>query len=75
MHASVSEIEHKAAADDTASADRELGQRIRSLRQSKRLSLRIVSSGAGVSEGFLSQVERGKAIEQFRSPMLDPQIA
>ncbi|TJY66168.1 cupin domain-containing protein [Arthrobacter sp. CAU 1506] len=41
--------------------DVELGRRIRAIRTAKRLSLRVVSAGAGISEGFLSQVERGKA--------------
>jgi transcriptional regulator with XRE-family HTH domain len=41
--------------------DRELGRRIRSLREEKGLSLRAVAEGAGVSESFLSQVERSVA--------------
>ncbi|MBI4261472.1 MAG: cupin domain-containing protein [Actinobacteria bacterium] len=39
----------------------ELGRRIRTLREEKGLSLRAVSDAAGVSESFLSQVERGVA--------------
>jgi transcriptional regulator with XRE-family HTH domain len=39
----------------------ELGSRIRSLREDKGLSLRVVAESAGVSESFLSQVERGVA--------------
>lgn len=39
----------------------ELGRRIRSLRLSKGISLRAVAEAAGVSESFLSQVERGVA--------------
>ncbi len=35
-----------------------LGQRIRALRQSRRLTLRAVADRAGVTESFLSQVER-----------------
>jgi transcriptional regulator with XRE-family HTH domain len=42
-------------------ADQELGQRIRDLRQAKGLILRAVADEAGVSESFLSQVERGIA--------------
>ena len=36
----------------------QLGPRIRSLRQARRLTLRDVSQRAGVTESFLSQVER-----------------
>ncbi|MGQ0668280.1 MAG: helix-turn-helix domain-containing protein [Actinomycetota bacterium] len=39
----------------------ELGRRIRSTREGKGLSLRTVAEVAGVSESFLSQVERGVA--------------
>jgi transcriptional regulator with XRE-family HTH domain len=39
----------------------ELGRRIRTLRERRGLSLRAVSESAGVSESFLSQVERGVA--------------
>ncbi len=35
-----------------------LGPRIRALRQSRRLTLRVVAERAGVTESFLSQVER-----------------
>jgi transcriptional regulator with XRE-family HTH domain len=43
------------------SEERELGGRIRSLRENSGRSLREVSVAAGVSESFLSQVERGVA--------------
>ena len=36
----------------------QLGARIRALRQARRLTLRDVSERAGVTESFLSQVER-----------------
>ncbi len=39
----------------------ELGRRIRALREAKTLPLREVAGAAGVSESFLSQVERGVA--------------
>jgi transcriptional regulator with XRE-family HTH domain len=42
-------------------ADHELGQRIRDLRRSKGMILRDAADRAGVSESFLSQVERGLA--------------
>jgi transcriptional regulator with XRE-family HTH domain len=38
-----------------------LGARLRSLRHRKRATLRAVSELAGISESFLSQVERGRA--------------
>lgn len=41
--------------------ERQLGARIRSLRERKRLPLRSLAEAAGVSESFLSQVERGVA--------------
>lgn len=41
--------------------DLELGQRIRELRKAKGVLLRDAASDAGVSESFLSQVERGLA--------------
>jgi transcriptional regulator with XRE-family HTH domain len=42
-------------------AELELGRRIRSIREDKGLPLRVVADSAGVSESFLSQVERGVA--------------
>lgn len=39
----------------------ELGRRIRAIRESKSLPLRAVAESAGVSESFVSQVERGVA--------------
>jgi len=39
----------------------ELGRRIRTIRERRGLSLRAVADAAGVSESFLSQVERGVA--------------
>jgi transcriptional regulator with XRE-family HTH domain len=42
-------------------AEVELGRRIRQLREDRGLSLRTVAEAAGVSESFLSQVERGVA--------------
>jgi len=37
-----------------------MGLRLRRLRHSRRLTLREVAAGAGVSESFLSQLERGR---------------
>jgi transcriptional regulator with XRE-family HTH domain len=39
-------------------AELQLGSRIRTLRQARRLTLRALASRAGVTESFLSQVER-----------------
>jgi transcriptional regulator with XRE-family HTH domain len=39
-------------------AELQLGSRIRALRQGRRLTLRALSARAGVTESFLSQVER-----------------
>jgi transcriptional regulator with XRE-family HTH domain len=47
-----------AAAPDPA---HELGQRIREVRRKKKMTLRDAAVAAGVSESFLSQVERGLA--------------
>src|SRR3989442_1979174 len=44
-----------------AGHDEELGSRIRAVREGRARSLRSVSTEAGVSESFLSQVERGVA--------------
>jgi transcriptional regulator with XRE-family HTH domain len=47
--------------DADSDASRELGQRIREVRRSKKMTLRDAAVAAGVSESFLSQVERGLA--------------
>jgi transcriptional regulator with XRE-family HTH domain len=47
--------------DEDVSAALELGQRIREVRQKKGMTLREAAVAAGVSESFLSQVERGLA--------------
>lgn len=47
--------------EDDAAAALELGQRIREVRQRKGMTLRDAAVNAGVSESFLSQVERGLA--------------
>src|ERR1700728_3021538 len=47
--------------DEDASAALELGQRIRDVRRKKGMTLRQAAGAAGVSESFLSQVERGLA--------------
>src|SRR3569623_919872 len=37
-----------------------LGERLRAIRQLRRKTLKDVASGAGISESFLSQLERGR---------------
>jgi transcriptional regulator with XRE-family HTH domain len=55
------ESSRSAEHDEDASAALELGQRIRDVRQKKGMTLREAALAAGVSESFLSQVERGLA--------------
>lgn len=46
---------------DTSDDGVPVGERLRSLRRARRLTLRTVAESAGISEGYLSQVERGTA--------------
>src|SRR4051812_7975264 len=46
--------------------DRAVGQRLRALRQERRLSLEKVASSTGLSIGFISQVERGMSSPSLR---------
>jgi transcriptional regulator with XRE-family HTH domain len=48
-------------AEHQPSEELELGLRIRALRERRGLSLRVVAERAGVSESFVSQIERGVA--------------
>jgi transcriptional regulator with XRE-family HTH domain len=50
-----------------AEPDFDLGSRIRALRRARRLTLRAVADSAGVTESFLSQVERGAASPSIAS--------
>jgi transcriptional regulator with XRE-family HTH domain len=45
----------------TESLESQLGARLRSIRQRRRGTLRAVADRAGISESFLSQIERGRA--------------
>src|ERR671923_2627438 len=45
----------------------DVGERLRDIRRSRRATLRTVADRAGVSESFLSQVERGKASASIAS--------
>jgi transcriptional regulator with XRE-family HTH domain len=51
----------RAQVEADSDASRELGHRIREVRRKKKMTLRDAAAGAGVSESFLSQVERGLA--------------
>lgn len=46
--------------------DRAVGQRLRALRQERRLSLEKVAASTGLSIGFISQVERGLSSPSLR---------
>jgi transcriptional regulator with XRE-family HTH domain len=48
-------------------ADVDVGERLRSIRTLRRATLRAVADRAGVSESFLSQVERGKSSASIAS--------
>jgi transcriptional regulator with XRE-family HTH domain len=50
-----------ALAEEQTSAEAELGEKLRAIRQLRRLTLREVAQGAGVSESFVSQLERGRS--------------
>lgn len=43
------------------STEIDVGERLRALRQFRRCTLRVIAERSGLSESFLSQVERGKA--------------
>jgi transcriptional regulator with XRE-family HTH domain len=50
-----------------AATELQLGPRIRSLRQARKVTLRQLAERAGVTESFLSQVERGVASPSIAS--------
>lgn len=50
-----------AIGNEPDSSDADVGQRLRTIRQLKRHTLKTVAERAGVSQSFLSQVERGRA--------------
>lgn len=49
------------ATDSVQTPERRLGERIRTVRQARRLSLRALASATRTSPGFLSELERGQA--------------
>ena len=56
-----------AASSPDPDADLELGPRLRTLRTARALTLRELAARAGVTESFLSQVERGVATPSIAS--------
>jgi len=54
------------AATGPEPVDRAVGQRLRSLRRARGLSLEAVASSTGLSIGFISQVERGLSSPSLR---------
>src|SRR5438093_12188184 len=56
----MTEATMQAAAQDDA-VQIELGERLRAIRQLRRRTLKEIATAAGISESFLSQLERGRA--------------
>ncbi|WP_432034791.1 helix-turn-helix domain-containing protein [Streptomyces cucumeris] len=54
-------MEDELPAQRSGGDDESVGERLRTLRRARRLTLRAVSGSAGISEGYLSQIERGQA--------------
>lgn len=52
---------------DEAGADAEVGQRLRQIRLGRRLTLKHVAGTAGITEGFLSQIETGRSAPSLRT--------
>src|SRR5437588_719102 len=50
-----------------AVAEVDVGERLRDIRRLRRATLRTIAERAGVSESFLSQVERGRASASIAS--------
>ncbi len=64
-----SEIQSVAPADDGIefSNSTNVGQRLRQVRESRRITLKEVAARVGISEGFLSQIERGKSTPSLKT--------
>ena len=56
----MTEVPADTAAEETGAGKIELGERLRAIRLLRRRTLREVADAAGVSESFLSQLERGR---------------
>lgn len=47
--------------------DAEVGQRLRQIRTGRRLTLKHVAAAAGITEGFLSQIETGRSAPSLKT--------
>ena len=56
----MTEVAIKRPGDDGGAVHLELGERLRAIRQLRRRTLKDIASAAGISESFLSQLERGR---------------
>ena len=56
----MTEVAIKRPGDDDGAVHLELGERLRAIRQLRRRTLKDIASAAGISESFLSQLERGR---------------
>jgi transcriptional regulator with XRE-family HTH domain len=52
---------------EVAAAEIDVGERLRELRRSRRATLRTIADRSGLSESFLSQVERGRSSASIAS--------
>jgi transcriptional regulator with XRE-family HTH domain len=53
--------------DDSDGESLEVGVRLRELRTGRRLTLKVVAERAGISEGFLSQIELGRSAPSLKT--------
>src|SRR5262245_6687004 len=60
-------LDHQMTYQDTGMGLAEVGERIRSLRQKREMTLQQLSDQAGVSVGMLSQMERGRSSPTIRT--------
>ena len=56
----MTEVASSRAAEETGAVHVKLGERLRAIRQLRRKTLKEVAGAAGISESFLSQLERGR---------------
>src|SRR6478672_10382831 len=56
----MTEVASARAAEETGAVHVELGERLRAIRQVRRRTLKEIAGAAGISESFLSQLERGR---------------
>src|SRR6476659_8208245 len=56
----MTEVASAQTTEETGAVHVELGERLRAIRQLRRKTLKEVAGAAGISESFLSQLERGR---------------